>query len=453
LSISGSTKALMECRFKEARFGATRFSYATPTPFVFINDVDNTAYIDVDSIKWLEQLDDRVDKVTFRMRYNASATSPEMSGATVDEPKVVKLAIGDSKRIVFAGPIQKVNVKNQHPGQDASGKVWEVEANDYGRDLRRMLVIKPYHSQSASDIALDLLTAGASPQVWPTDDANRPFTGNHIQAGLPTVDEITFKYASADKALQRLAERINAFWYVDQDADLHFFTTDEGLYSAKDLDADDAGYWNLEMSQDDKPTITQVLVEGKGSPLASTSASGVNTTLTVEDGDVFDSAGGIGVIGADQFAYTGKASANVLNGVTWIFTATPAKYEKGEYVGQVFSAVLAGAATSDYQLTVKFHRDRRMTKTEAPEFASTFTQNQSISARYMTRDQNARVGAAVTINRTTSHLTTSFTDGIITKQETRWLSSTLFERSVEVKQRTRTRLKSFFDNQDQGIRD
>ena len=439
MGISGSTKALMESRMGEARFGATRFGYATPTPHITINSVDATQYVEIESIRWSEDIDDRIDRLNFTMR--AGGQSAELTSATAGPPKQVELAIGDVGHVEFRGIVQKVTIANKQPGQTAGGKVWKIEARDFKRDLQRMLVTRKYVSKSASFIALDLLTAGAEPPS--ADDSNRVFTGNNIQTGLATIDEISFKFTPADKAIQRLAERIGAFWYIDRAADLHFFTS-ETVYSPRDLDADDSGYWDLEMSQDDTDTITQALLEGKGDTIASDVTVG-DSTVPLNEADLFDGTGGSAIIGNHRFIYTG-ISTNTLTGVTWDYTDPATVYEVGEYVGQVYSGVLSGAPTSTYQNTKKFHRDRRMTATEAADFATALTQDYHRTARYKTDDLQARVGAQVTINRTTSHFGASYT-GTILKQTTRWKSKSRLVRSVQVGERTRNKTRSFFDNQ------
>lgn len=455
MPISGSDVAPLEARCDVARVGATRCGYYTPYQYVTIGGSEATG-LELETLTWTEELDDKPDKLVFEMSNEGPNPITDV-GIKNSRALEVKLAVGAPDHFVFGGTAQKVTVENIDPTQDAFGRRWRIEAQDYKRDLRRMLITRPYSSDSASDIALDILTFSADDDG---DDANRVFTGNHIEAGLPTIDDITFKKTTADKAMTRLAERLDAHWYIDAVADLHFFTGSESIYPSQDLSSVSA--WDIKVSWDDAKSVQHGEVEFRGGQIAAAAAVG-DTTITVEEGDAFELIGG-GIIGAHGVSW-GNINGNVLEGVTWSpneFGNFPdVTYEAGEYLGQL-AAASGASLDGTYERTTAFRRDRRMSLDEATEQAETLIRDVAVTVSYQTRSLTARVGAKVDISGiASSYLSTAGTeedadgnDRVITKQSTKWISSTVIERKVEAGIRPQRTLRTFFGKVgDDGVKD
>jgi hypothetical protein len=121
----------------------------------------------------------------------------------------IEIYDGDDK--VFGGFIVRVNQKiKQGPVV-----VFECDLKNYSYLLDRKLVNKTYQSELVSDIIDDIVANFSGPGITTTNV--------EIDASL-SVSYISFNNVQPSQAIQELADIFNKEWYVDNDADIHFFS-------------------------------------------------------------------------------------------------------------------------------------------------------------------------------------------------------------------------------------
>ena len=164
--------------------------------------------------------------------------------------------------------------------------------------LNQFKVTERYLSQSATAIVLDLCATYA-----PWVDTSG------VEAGLPSLAEITFTNEDFTDCLDRIKDRreIGGRWVLTAADVLHFGTTIEPGSSAVHPISDGAshGLIRIAATTDLSQVRTRVLVEGGGSAAASELVPG-ETLLPVEDAVWYDATlGGTVVSGPQRITYTG----------------------------------------------------------------------------------------------------------------------------------------------------
>lgn len=151
------------------------------------------------------------------------------------------------------------------------------------------------------------------------------FSTGHVQADLPVIDEIQFTMQSVASALQQLADRLGAYWYLDFDKSLHFFTEESGTAPVPITTSN--RYTRSVTHEVDIETLkNRVWVEGDGSDLVAAVAIG-GTSIPVADATQF-AAGGTNYakLEAQLITYTGKSLLEggcVTGGLTGIAPSAP----------------------------------------------------------------------------------------------------------------------------------
>jgi hypothetical protein len=284
MPITGSTKGKSYARLNLMRLGATRLDYYQPWFKVLINGVDQTSKIRIANASITQNLDGIPDTAAFRV-----------SGLTPVKGQEIKVYMGDTDvtHCLFAGHILSVKTVYEDV---ATNIAYDLACIDYTWRLNDKKVLKPYTNQSATAIAIDLISTYAS---W--------CTTVHVATGLATVDEITFTNEDVTDALDRLAQRIGGYWYVDYAKDLHLFVTETAGTAQPVTDAADRTWDGISQDVDLSQVRTRAIVRGGGSNASCDLAAGV-TSLPVTDGSWYSSGGGYVEVGAQRITYTSKST-------------------------------------------------------------------------------------------------------------------------------------------------
>lgn len=285
MPISGSDLALMPARLAVMRLGASRLGYYQPVFAARVNGVArNASNVRLDGLSIRDELDSIPNTATMRVQ-----------GFVPVQGQDVHLYLGDTQptHLIFAGKILQAtktyDLIPAHLSYDLSCISWEWLLN-------RRKVTARYLSESATAIAIDLL-----------DRFTDGFSAAGVQAGLETVDEITFTNEDMIDCLDRLANRIGGHWVVDYEQVLHFGTTiaPGGSSTARAIsDSTPRGLIAIAATVDLSQVRTRVLVEGGGSTAATEVVAG-ETRLPLDDGSWYDQNGGTVVSGPQRITYTG----------------------------------------------------------------------------------------------------------------------------------------------------
>lgn len=413
-----------QARVGAALLGGTRLGFFDLTTHLLINDVDKTTELLWQHLEWIERISNAPDIVRFRLR---STTEPSLG-------HTVKLGLGSATSLVFGGPLVRCAVTNPHPASDAAAREYVCEAMDFTRLLNRERVIGRY-TGSADAIVTALIA-----------DFATGFTTTNVATGGPTVTGgIEFKYVPLGEALNRVAERAGWVWRVDADKDVHFYdpTVGEGLQSAQPLVEPNASFWAERHELDDAQVRTMAIVEGYGSKVVTTAVTAGDTSITVEDEAnhqqlLDDGYSGIGVIGVDEFTFTGTSSGSITgipaSGAGSIGNNWPIGAEVNIIVKKTDSAAATARAAieGDDGLHQVYVQDRRL----APDSADARCQQELdrwsvalIQGSYMTRERFARAGRDVNITLVTGHGIASH-DSTIQEVSVKWLVRDLADRTV-----------------------
>jgi len=413
----------MQSRFGVARFGATRFGFATLEAEIYIGGTDVTDSVLWTESVWIERVGLEPDELWFTM--NSTAAEPA-EGANV------QLVFGDASSVVFGGPVLRVIKSNETPDGAAEGLRYQIHAIDHGRLLDRERVIGRY-TGAANTIFASIVTE------WTTG-----FTTVNVDTGGPTIDEITFKYETVTGALTRLAERAGWVWHVDAEKDMHFYDPDGATSIAAATISATSGFarGSMVIRRDGAQVRTRVIVEGKGTVTDAAVAGGA-TSISVADEAPFaellsDGYSGIGVINVNEFTYTGTSSGS-LTGVPASGAGSIASAQaSGSDVNTIVKVNNATAQTARAAVEGNdgvhemFIRDHRLGPDGSDERGQQELDRWSgaiLSGKYRTRDRLARAGNVVTVNLPIGWSESSATH-LIQEVVTTWLKRDLHEREV-----------------------
>jgi len=263
MGISGSDLAPTQARFGVMRFGAFRFGYYRPNVVIKIGGVQTNKVIE-DSLDIYDRLNGRRNEAIFTVR----------AGVTVTEGMTVTIALGADSiwgTRLFAGTIVRVRTVQPHLHQDAR---YQVSALDFSWLLDRRPISAEYRSESATAIARDLVTT----YVW------SGFTANHVEPDLPSVDHFPVTNVRPSEALNRLAKRVGASWYIDDTRDLHFFTDESVRYpNPPSLTSSNHDYWDFRVEKDLSQVRTRIIVEYKSTRVLGTGVPAGATSVPILD--------------------------------------------------------------------------------------------------------------------------------------------------------------------------
>lgn len=238
--LSGNEKAKMVARLGVMRLGASRLDYYQPSVHVTVDGVDATDKMRISGVTINDYLDGTPNTMSCRME-----------GIALEVGQEIKVALGemDAAHILFAGHILELT----QIYEDIEANVaYDLTCIDYTWLLDRRLVTATYTSTSATAIAQALIT-----------DNTSGFTSTHVEAGLATIDEITFTLTPVSECLNQLARRGGWYWLIDPDKDLHFGTTIDRTTAVPVTDSHKAGLRNLKWSNDLSQVKTRVTAMGR----------------------------------------------------------------------------------------------------------------------------------------------------------------------------------------------
>lgn len=203
---------------------------------------------------------------------------------------IVTLGGADNPDRLFYGRVMTVD----HGYVGTPGNIrCGVMALDDTYAMGMLRVTMRYTSASVSTIVADLMDTYAP-----------DFTYTRLEAGLETVDEITFTNEGLVECLERLKKRIGATAYLDPHNDLHFFVTAEtGIPLPDDLLATTTDLQDFKVARDISQMITRVNVEGGGAPVLACVEAG-DTIIPVADATWYPPVGKV-ICGPQIIDYTG----------------------------------------------------------------------------------------------------------------------------------------------------
>jgi len=187
--------------------------------------------------------------------------------------------------LLFGGELQ--TVEKTYKGRPAT-VLHPVTAIDDTARANRRRPLRPYVNQSASLIALDLITTFAP-----------GFSTNGVEAGLPAVS-INFDGSEGGMkgCLTALAKLVGGYWFFEAKT-LYFFVTPPGTPPDPIDDTphrflhDPAITWTIDKSQ----VRTRVYGKGASSRIAASIAIG-ETIVPLDNAEMFNAAGGQAIAGA-----------------------------------------------------------------------------------------------------------------------------------------------------------
>lgn len=272
MAISGSQKALMYAQGGIARGGATRGGYTSGLIFIVEDGVhignapaSGARKVILESL----QITDSLDETPNRCAYKEHGSVP-VPGSEI----ILTLGSKNNLERMFAGFLLDVN--QIYAADNPKFVQADVSAVDYTWLFSFRKVTKRYRNLSASVIAADLVSLVSA----------NGFTGRNIVAGLPVLDEITFTNEDLTDALTRLARRIDAYWYVDYNKDVHLFLSEVRNGAPVPLTTSHKSLAHFRHQTDRSQCLTRVFVEGRGSSILGAVLVG-DTMIPLQAVDMF----------------------------------------------------------------------------------------------------------------------------------------------------------------------
>jgi hypothetical protein len=208
--------------------------------------------VQFNSLKISNKINNNVDECSFKIRQVSGGYRPNLN----DEIEITHNSVK-----IFGGNIVRVT----ETSNSLTNIVYDVKCIDYSGQLRRILVTERYENETVDDIVDDLI-----------DKLNDiSFTTNGVQI-TKLIRSISFNGLTVADCLNKLAEALNAFWYVDYNKDIHFFEKMSEL--APFNLTDNSGnyiYESLEIEEDISQLRNRVTVRG------GTTESDANRTETI----------------------------------------------------------------------------------------------------------------------------------------------------------------------------
>lgn len=166
---------------------------------VKINGDEVSQFINFQSLKVRNRIDSNVDECTFTVKqYGDLSYKPNLN----DEVEVYH---EDVK--IFGGVIVRIDTNVE----SVDNFTLNVQCVDYAHLLKRQLVTERYQNETVFNIIDDIITRFTT-----------GFTINNVNV-VKSVASISFNGLTVVACLEKLADALNCFWYVDYDKDIHFF--------------------------------------------------------------------------------------------------------------------------------------------------------------------------------------------------------------------------------------
>jgi hypothetical protein len=211
---------------------------------ILINSVDKKDDIILNTFSIKNNINNKTDECQFTIRKTTSHSYvPELN----DEVVVTNNSVN-----IFGGFIVRINtVSNTN-----TEVLYEVQCSDYSVYLKRKLVIDRYENETVKDIIDDLLT----------NYADEAITTDNVSINK-VLTSIAFNGLTVAECLDKLADLLNAYWYIDNDKDIHFFykNTEEAPFDLTDTSSNYI-YNTLKIEEDITQLKNRVTVRGGSNP-------------------------------------------------------------------------------------------------------------------------------------------------------------------------------------------
>lgn len=276
------------------RAGASRANYTSMRPFVSIGGThyavgrSTTSAKVLDGLTIRQAINDTPDTCSFTVRGFVPNYGAEV---------IVTLGSKNNPDRLFAGVVLTIEYSSDE-GARAGNYIYDVSCVDFTWHLGRKNVTKRYTSESATDIAIDLMA-----------DAPTGFSTQGVETDLETLDEFTVTNTPILEALRRLAKRIGAYCDVSPHKKLWFGVTsrvNSGPGKLLEIDDDNrpAKFNDFRFRSDISELVTRVVVEGGGVNTLTAVDAG-ETILPVDNTAWYNESGGAVRCGPQRITYTG----------------------------------------------------------------------------------------------------------------------------------------------------
>jgi hypothetical protein len=275
-----------------------------------ISGTDRSAYVQRGSIRKVDNLYEKTDTLSF------SIAKPQ--GFTPTLNSTVTLSIDGT--LVYGGVI--VRIEDIPDGRLKT--TYNVTCSDYSRLLASKLANQRYTDMLAGNIIKDLI------------DTYAPgFTYTNVADG-PTIPTIFFDRVPVTEAIQKIAERTNYAWYVDENKDVHFFTPASVSAPFSLTDTNGNYVWDsLRLDSDTSQVRNRVVVRG-GLEVSETTRTEQFTASTVAAersiyrlGYKHDSLTAVKVNGVDQTVGVEFLDDDAAYEVMWSFQEKYIRFTSG----------------------------------------------------------------------------------------------------------------------------
>jgi hypothetical protein len=284
-----------------ARSAAIRSDYYNACLALTIGGFDYSAQVQKGTLQIVDTLNEQPDTASLVV-----FVAPPGFGALHMPPTVgqeIIVGSGALNNRFFGGTVVR---SEQLSVRKAAYSFWHLDCTDYTWLLNRKLVTKRYAAQSASTIAIDIVSSFAA-----------GFTAANIKPGAPTTpDVLDFKAVRVGDALTRLANLVGWNWYPDYNKDVHFFDT-ETSQAPNDLTESNLSYDDLAWRPAIDQIRTRVYVEGGGGTTTAPTAVGA-TSIPVDECAWYSGSGGTVVSGANLITYTGRSATSGAGNLTGV---------------------------------------------------------------------------------------------------------------------------------------
>ena len=210
---------------------------------ITIGGVDKTTSVIQKQLKIRNRINDRADECTFMIKKKTSTPyRPNLNDEVV-------ITNGD---IIFGGVIVRVD----EVAMKGDLIVYNVQCTDYSHFLTRRLVVQRYEDTTAQAIIANLIS------VYTSDG----FTTNGVSIDK-NITSFSFNGLTVSKCLEKLANSLNALWYVDYNKDVHFFyrNTETAPFALTDT-SENFIYESLVITEDITKLRNKVTVRGGTNP-------------------------------------------------------------------------------------------------------------------------------------------------------------------------------------------
>jgi len=206
-----------------------------------INAVDRTLSVVSTSIRKRDNLNERVDSLSFEVTTHENKTFvPTINQAVV-------LTENGTKE--FSGVIVSVS-------QSTERKIvrYKISCKDNSQHLDRKVVTERFENKTLWFIVDYLITTYADAES---------FTVNNVGGAGLTINSIAFNRIPLSECFKKLSKLTNFSWYVDYDKDIHFFSknTEPAPFSLTDTSGN-YQYDSLTISEDLSQIRNSITVEG-----------------------------------------------------------------------------------------------------------------------------------------------------------------------------------------------